>query len=31
MNYLSDKLAELKPILAKLDEGFSHRLLDSFH
>jgi len=31
MIYLSDKLADLKPILAKLDEGFRHRLLDSYH
>lgn len=31
MQFLSDKLADLKPILAKLDEGFRHRLMDSFH
>lgn len=31
MNYLSDKLAEMKPILAKLDEGLKHKLIDSFH
>lgn len=28
---LSDKLSEMKPILAKLDESMRHRLLDSFH
>lgn len=31
MNFLSDKLAELKPILNKLDDGLRHRLLDSYH
>ena len=31
MQFLSDKLAEMRPILAKLDEGFRHRLIDSYH
>lgn len=31
MNYLSEKIAEMKPILAKLDEGFAHKLVDSYH
>ncbi len=31
MQQLSDKLAEMKPILAKLDEGFRNRLIDSYH
>ncbi|MBL7788261.1 MAG: hypothetical protein JNL75_00340 [Chitinophagales bacterium] len=31
MQFLSDKLADLKPILAKLDEGFRHRIIDSYH
>ncbi|MCE2963397.1 MAG: hypothetical protein ACK5UE_02575 [Chitinophagales bacterium] len=31
MQVLSDKLAEMKPILAKLDEGFRNRLIDSYH
>ena len=30
MNYLSDKLSEMKPLLANLNEGFSHKLLDSY-
>lgn len=31
MQILSDKLAEMKPILDKLDEGFRHRIIDSYH
>jgi hypothetical protein len=31
MQVLSNKLAEMKPILAKLDEGFRNRLIDSYH
>jgi hypothetical protein len=31
MSYLSDKIAEMKPVLAKLDENTKHKLVDSFH
>ena len=31
MIYLSGKLAEMKPILDKLDENFRHKLVDSYH
>lgn len=31
LNYLSSKIAEAKPLIAKLDENMQSRLMDSYH